>query len=48
VVLLSSQTGFKKFKLDFERSWKKLLQTYEEQQKPVYLQLDKFLKEMPN
>jgi len=48
VVLLSSQTGFKKFKLDFERSWKKLLQTYEEQQKPVYLQLGKFLKEMPN
>ena len=45
-VLLSSQAGFKKFKLDFERSWKKLLQIYEEQQKPVYLQLDKFLKEM--
>ena len=47
-VLLSSHTGFKKFKLDFERSWKKLLKIYEEQQKPVYLQLDKFLKEMPN
>jgi len=47
-VLLSSQAGFKKFKVDFERSWKKLLQIYEDQQKPVYLQLDKLLKEMSN
>ena len=47
-VLLSSQAGFKKFKVDFERSWKKLLQIYEEQQKPVYLQLDKLLKELSN
>ena len=45
-VLLSSQAGFKKFKVDFERSWKKLLQIYEEQQKPVYLELDKLLKEV--
>ncbi len=42
-VSLSSQTGFKKFKLDFERSWKKLLQVYAEEQKPVYLQLEKLL-----
>jgi len=47
-VSLSSQTGFKKFKVDFERSWKKLLKVYEEQQKPIYLQLDKLLKEMSN
>ena len=47
-VLLASQAGFKKFKVNFERSWKKLLQIYEEQQKPVYLQLDKLLKEMSN
>ena len=45
-VSLSSQTGFKKFKVDFERSWKKLLQVYQEQQKPVYSQLDKLLKEI--
>ncbi len=42
-VSLSSQTGFKKFNIDFERSWKKLLQVYVEEQKPVYLQLEKLL-----
>ncbi len=42
-VSLSSQVGFKKFKIDFERSWKKLLQVYAEQQKPVYSQLEKLL-----
>jgi len=42
-VSLSSQTGFKKFKMDFERSWKKLLQVYAEQQKSVYSQLETFL-----
>ena len=42
-VSLSSQTGFKKFKVDFERSWKILLQVYAEEQKPVYLQLEKLL-----
>lgn len=42
-VSLSSQTGFKKFKIDFERSWKKLLQVYAEEQKPVYLQLENLL-----
>jgi len=47
-VLLSSQVGFKKFKVGFERSWKKLLQIYEDQQKPVFLKLNKLLKEMPN
>jgi hypothetical protein len=42
-VSLSSQAGFRKFKVDFERSWKKLLQVYAEEQKPVYLQLEKLL-----
>lgn len=42
-ISLSSQAGFKKFKIDFERSWKKLLQVYIEQQKPVYSQLKEFL-----
>ncbi len=40
---LSSKTGFDRFKRDFERSWKKLLQTYVEQQKPIHSQLGKSL-----
>ena len=40
-ILLSSKSGFDKFKRDFERSWKKLLQTYVEQQKPFRTYLGK-------
>ncbi len=39
-ILLSSQKGFCKFKGDFEKSWKKLLEVYEEQQKSVYSKLE--------
>ncbi|MDH3203673.1 MAG: hypothetical protein OEL81_03210 [Nitrosopumilus sp.] len=41
-ISLSSQKGFCKFKGDFEKSWKKLLKVYEEEQKPVYSQLEMF------
>ncbi len=37
---LSSQKGFNKFKKDFEKSWKTLLQEYVKQQKPLYSKLE--------
>ena len=37
---LSSQKGFNKFKKDLEKSWKKLLQEYVKQQKPLYSKLE--------
>jgi hypothetical protein len=40
---LSSKTGFSRFKRDFEKSWKKLLQIHVEQQKPIRSQLEKSL-----
>ena len=37
---LSSQKGFNKFKKDFEKSWKKLLQEYVKQQKSIHSKLE--------
>lgn len=42
-ISLSSKTGFDRFRRDFERSWKNLLRTYAEQQKPIRSQLEKSL-----
>ena len=39
-ILLSSQKGFNKFKKDFEKSWKKLLQEYVKQQELLYSKLE--------
>ena len=43
IISLSYKIGFGRFKKDFERFWKKLLQTYVKQQKPTLLQLKKSL-----
>ena len=42
-ISLSSKTGFNRFKRDFEKSWKKLLLTYVEQQKTIRSQLENSL-----
>ena len=39
-VLLYSQKGFNRLKIDFEKSWKKLLDIYSKEQKSNYSQLE--------